>query len=42
MKEEPAEMTAKAMQWPAWSTWVLAAILLSSIATVAATLNDIW
>jgi len=28
--------------WPSWSTWAVVAIVLCSIATIAATLNDIW
>jgi hypothetical protein len=42
MNEEPADTRGKAIEWPAWATWALIAILLSSVATVAATLNDIW
>jgi hypothetical protein len=32
----------KPLEWPAWSTWAVIAIVLSSVATIAATLNDIW
>jgi hypothetical protein len=30
------------LEWPQWSTWALIAIVLSSILTIAATINDIW
>ena len=42
MSEEHTKATDKALEWPAWATWALIAIALSSVATVAATLNDIW
>jgi len=32
----------KPLEWPSWSTWAVVAIVLGSIATIAATLNDIW
>jgi len=32
----------KPLERPAWSTWAVIAIVLSSVATIAATLNDIW
>ena len=28
--------------WPAWASWAAVAVLLTSIVTIAATLNDIW
>jgi hypothetical protein len=28
--------------WPGWSKWVLIAVVLASLLTIAATLNDIW
>ena len=28
--------------WPAWSNWALLAVIVTSILTVAATINDIW
>jgi hypothetical protein len=32
----------KPLEWPRWSNWAVIAIVLGSIATIAATLNDIW
>ncbi len=37
MKKEQASI-----DWPAWSTWTLIAVLITSVLTIAATLNDIW
>ena len=31
-----------AMAWPAWATWALVAVDLTSLVTIAATINDIW
>jgi hypothetical protein len=31
-----------AMAWPAWATWALVAVVLTSLVTIAATINDIW
>jgi len=28
--------------WPAWATWALAAVVVTSLVTIAATINDIW
>lgn len=28
--------------WPSWSNWALLAVVLTSILTIAATLNDIF
>jgi len=28
--------------WPAWSTWVLVAVVLTTLLTIIATLNDIF
>jgi hypothetical protein len=28
--------------WPEWASWAAIAVLLTSIVTVAATINDIW
>jgi hypothetical protein len=36
MRHEPL------LEWPAWATWALVAVIVSSIVTVAATINDIW
>jgi hypothetical protein len=36
MRDEPL------LEWPAWATWALIAVLVSSIVTIAATINDIW
>jgi hypothetical protein len=30
------------LDWPAWSTWALVIVVITSLLTVAATLNDIW
>jgi hypothetical protein len=30
------------LDWPSWATGALALVVLTSILTVAATLNDIW
>jgi hypothetical protein len=30
------------LDWPKWSSWALFAVVLSSLLTIAATLNDIW
>jgi hypothetical protein len=32
----------KQLEWPRWSTWAAVLIVLTSAATIAATLNDIW
>jgi hypothetical protein len=32
----------KSLHWPAWSNWALIAIVLGSLLTIFATLNDIW
>jgi hypothetical protein len=29
------------LSWPWWSTWVLLAVVITSLLTLAATLNDI-
>jgi hypothetical protein len=28
--------------WPTWATWALVGVILTSIVTIAATINDIW
>jgi hypothetical protein len=28
--------------WPNWASWALAVVVLGSILTIAATINDIW
>jgi len=33
---------AHRMSWPWWAPWALLAVVLSCVATVAATLYDIW
>jgi hypothetical protein len=35
-KSEPA------MAWPKLATWALVAVVLTSVVTIAATINDIW
>jgi hypothetical protein len=32
----------RAMAWPGWATWALLAVVVTSLVTIAATLNDIW
>jgi hypothetical protein len=31
-----------AMAWPWWATWAVIAVVLTSLVTIAATINDIW
>jgi hypothetical protein len=31
-----------AMAWPWWATWAVVAVVLTSLITIAATINDIW
>jgi hypothetical protein len=33
---------AKDIEWPTWASWALAAVVLTSLITIAATINDIW
>jgi hypothetical protein len=35
------ERRGPALDWPAWATWALLAVIVSAIVTVAATINDI-
>jgi hypothetical protein len=28
--------------WPKWASWALVAVMLTSLLTIAATINDIW
>jgi hypothetical protein len=28
--------------WPKWASWALAAVVICSLATIVATINDIW
>jgi hypothetical protein len=30
------------LAWPVWATWALVGVILTSIVTIAATINDIW
>jgi hypothetical protein len=30
------------LQWPAWASWAVVGIVLTCVATIGATLNDIW
>jgi hypothetical protein len=30
------------LPWPAWSRWALLAVVVTALATIAATINDIW
>ena len=36
-----ADPTGK-LAWPWWATWALVAVVVTSLATIAATINDIW
>jgi hypothetical protein len=33
---------APVLEWPTWATWASVAILVGSVLTIAATINDIW
>ena len=33
---------ASELLWPSWATWALVAVVLTSLLTIAATINDIW
>ena len=39
--EHEHERSAPPMEWPGWATWAVVAIILSSIVTIAATINAI-
>jgi hypothetical protein len=30
------------ISWPAWATWALIAVIVTSLVTIGATINDIW
>ena len=30
------------MSWPTWATWALIGVIVTSLVTIAATINDIW
>jgi hypothetical protein len=32
----------RTLDWPPWATWAVVAVALTSIVTIAATINDIW
>jgi hypothetical protein len=32
----------RSMSWPAWATWALFGVIVTSLVTIAATINDIW
>jgi hypothetical protein len=32
----------RTLDWPPWATWAIVAVALTSIVTIAATINDIW
>jgi hypothetical protein len=36
------ENPAREMLWPRWATWALLAVVVTSLVTIAATINDIW
>jgi hypothetical protein len=38
----PVMTTKTNLLWPAWSTWALAGMIITSLATVAAVLRDIF
>jgi hypothetical protein len=33
---------ANELLWPSWATWALVGVVLTSLLTIAATINDIW
>jgi len=33
---------ASELLWPSWASWALVAVVLTSLLTIAATINDIW
>jgi hypothetical protein len=33
---------ARDILWPKWATWALILVVLTSLLTIAATINDIW
>jgi 4-hydroxybenzoate polyprenyltransferase len=30
------------LEWPGWATWALVLVALTCLASIGATLNDIW
>jgi hypothetical protein len=38
----PMHHSADRLLWPRWASWALAAVVLTSLLTIAATINDIW
>lgn len=32
----------KKLEWPAWATWGMLAVVATSLVTIAAAINDIW
>ena len=36
------ENPARHILWPGWATWALIAVVVTSLVTIAATINDIW
>ena len=40
--DQPMKRTEPAMDWPQWATWALLAVVVTSIVTIAAAINDIW
>ena len=40
--DQPMKRTEPAMDWPQWATWALLAVIVTSIVTIAAAINDIW
>lgn len=33
---------AQQLLWPKWATWTLIIVVVTSLITIAATINDIW
>ena len=42
VKMETRDDEANSNSWPSWSNWVLIAVILGSLLTIGATINDIW
>jgi hypothetical protein len=41
-EKHDARRAGPVLEWPTWATWAGVAILVGSIVTIAATINDIW
>jgi hypothetical protein len=41
-QKHDVQRTGPVLEWPTWATWASVAILVSSVLTIALTINDIW